>query len=371
MKRGARSAGAPALGLARLAAQRIVRPTLVTPGEVVHWMGAVQAQDRAAAQWAVALRMARGRRADVEQALADGAILRTHAMRGTWQLVVAADIRWLLALVGPSLIARWSRWDRQLALDEATYRRSQTVFERALRGGNHLTRDELAARLEGRGVSPAGQRLAHLLARAELEAALCSGAPRGGKATYALLDERVPGGGRVLGRERGLVALAGRYFASRGPATLADFIWWSGLSTGDARAGLEAVKGSLICEEIDGRSYWRAEGPRPRGTAAAAGGAHLLPAFDEYLIAYKDRGAVLDSKYARRLNAGGGMLSPCVVVGGRVIGVWRRVVTRAATSIEIEPFEPTPAAARVAVATAARRYGEFLGAEVRLTWRAA
>jgi hypothetical protein len=349
----------------RLLAQQIGCPALGAPAEVVGHLGAVQAQDYAAARWAVGLRLREGAASDavIERALTEGTVLRTHALRWTWQLVTPADVRWMQALVAPRLFARAAARHRELGLDAATLRRSRAVLERALRDGAHLTRAELAAALEAKGVSASGPRLSHLLAVAELEGLICSGARRGRQSTHALLDQRAPGG-RSLAREEALAELAGRYLRSRGPATLADFVWWSGLTVAEARVGLEAIKHTLVCELVDGQAHYRAD---QAPVACPAHTAWLLPAFDEYLVAYRVRDAALDPRQARRYNAGGGMLNPCVVVDGRVTGTWRRTLARGVVRIELDLFDRPKAWELRAVGVAARRYAEFLGLDVTVT----
>jgi len=353
----------------RLAAQQIAHRTFTSPAELVAWMGAIQAQDPLAARWAVGLRLGRpGAAADanaIEAALADGSVLRTHVMRWTWQLVTPADLHWMLPLVAPRLMARAARRHRELALDSGTFRKAEAALTRALADGAHRTRAEVGAALRAAGIAPDGQRLPHLLGHAELLGLLCSGAPRGKQATWALLAQRAPRVGATLARDEALAELARRYFRSRGPATPADFAWWSGLAPTDARAGLAAVTSELTSESIGGVTYWRARQPS-RVPPAALAEAYLLPAFDEYLVAYRDRTAVLSPSDSRRINAGGGLLAPTIVVGGRVVGVWRRTLARGVVKIAFSLFEkPTPRE-RVRIVAAAERYGAFLGLEATI-----
>src|SRR6185312_8980444 len=179
-------------------------------------------QDYPGALWALGLRMRSTVEADIEQAMADGAIVRTHPMRGTWHFVAAADIRWLLTLMAPGRIASNALWYRRLELDDATFVKSNTVFAKTLAGGKQLTRRELAAALEQMGISTQGLRMTFLLHRAELEGVIASGARRGKQFTFALLNELVPVS-RTLERDEALAELAHRYFTSHGPATLQDF----------------------------------------------------------------------------------------------------------------------------------------------------
>ena len=353
----------------RLTAQQIARHGFQTPAELVAWLGAVQAQDYAASKWAVGLRLGKANVADddIERALAEGTVLRTHVLRGTWQLVAPADLQWMLALVAPQLIARNARRYREVGLDAETLRRSNSVLAKALRGGEHRTRAELSAALVDAKIGTGGQRLAYLLQRAELEGLLCSGARRGRQSTYALARRRAPDVRTPPERERSLAELARRYFRSRGPATVNDFAWWSGLAAAEARAGLESVRSTLVSDVVGGKTYWQASNA-PLVVASLT--AHLLPPFDEYLIAYRDRSRVIDPKHAKRVNAGGGMLGPCIVLGGRVIGTWRRVLGRRTVAIELDPFEtPTRAESR-AMAEASHRYGAFLGLETRIATKA-
>ena len=71
----------------------------------------------------------------VEKAFDDGAILRTHVLRPTWHFVAPADIRWMLALTGPRVMARMAPYNRQLELDAPTFAKSRKVLERTLRDG--------------------------------------------------------------------------------------------------------------------------------------------------------------------------------------------------------------------------------------------
>jgi hypothetical protein len=279
-------------------------------------------------------------------------------LRGTLHYVAAEDVRWMLMLSGARTITRDAGRYRQLELDEATFAKTSRVLARALRGGQQLTRPELAAALNRAGIRTDGQRLIHLLNRSSLEGLTCYAARRGKQFTFALLDEWAPAAKR-LERGEALAELAARYFTSRGPAALQDFVWWSGLTTADARAGLEAAKPRLVREVVGGQTYWLAPSAPPATGAKTT--AYLLPAFDEYTVAYKDRSAVLRPSHAPLVNNGGGMLSPTVVVGGQVVGAWRRELKKGAVVITPSLFAKLKRPERHAVAAAAHRYGEFLG----------
>ena len=345
------------LSAERLHRQLISRQPFARPVEVVRWLGAVQAQDYAASLWALGLRTARARRADVEAALADGSIIRMHGFRGTWQHVARQDARWMLGLVGARLLASSSRRLRAVGLDAKALARALERAARALAGGRQLTRQELAAELSRGRIATDGGRLKHLLWYAELRGVLCSGAPRGTQQTFALFDERVPPA-RALEREAALALLAERYFRSRGPATDRDFAWWSGLALGDVRQAIALAGSRLERIERDGRVYWSAA----ESAAGARDRVQLLPAFDECLIGYQDRAAFVDAAHTRKINNGGGLLKPIVLVAGRAVGTWSRAVEDGAVTVALRPFRRLTAREREALAPAIARYTAFTGA---------
>ncbi|HCN21880.1 MAG TPA: hypothetical protein DIT15_06480, partial [Arthrobacter bacterium] len=182
---------------------------------------------------------------DVEQSVTDGRILRTHILRPTWHFVHRDDLRWLTALSAPRLHQGNAGMYRRTGIDAAAADRSGEVLAEAVRGGRHLTREQLATRLQDAGFTATGFGLAYLIMHAEISGILASGSPvrsPGGalKQTYALFDERVPAGPAVpLTRAEALSELVRRYFTSRGPATVKDCADWSGLTMADVRLGLQ------------------------------------------------------------------------------------------------------------------------------------
>ena len=342
----------------RLYNQQLSSPRFKNPVDVVEWFGAVQAQDYYGAKWSVGQRMEGANDDLIEKAFAAGKILRTHIVRPTWHFVTPADIRWLLRLTAPRIRAIHGHYYRKLGLTEAIFRRSNKALARALRGNRYLTRDVLRKAVQRAGVVSDGLRFIHLLARAELDEVICSGPRVGKQFTYALLDERASGG-KDLTRDESLAEVARRYFKSRGPAMLQDFVWWSGLTVADAKAGLEMVKRQLAEEVIDGKTYWLASSsPTAKNPARLA---HLLPAYDEYLLAYKDRSAMIDPLHVRRGSLGNAVFSQPIVIGGQVIGNWKRALQKDTMIITLNPLIPLSNVKTKAVARAAQRYGEFVG----------
>ncbi len=340
----------------RLASQRLTRATLRTPADVVRWMGAVQSQDLPAALWGVGLRLARGTLAQVERACDRGAILRTHVMRPTWHFVTPDDLAWLLDLTAPRVHAATAYRRRQLELDPATLSGAMKALERALAGGAHLTRERIAEALARAGIIARGDRLGHLMAYAELEQLVVSGARDARHLTYARFDERIPNP-RRLGREAALAELARRYFTSHGPATLRDFAWWSGLTVREARRGLESIRPAAASERIGELVFWFVRGTRP--ARAPAPMAHLLPAYDEYLVAYQDRDALIGPPAGRNLERK--RYGPQLAVNGMLAGTWRLRRDASAMVVEVSPRGTPAAGARAAVGRAVSGLGRFLG----------
>ena len=345
----------------RLCNQLITRQSFEKPGDVVQWLGAVQAQDYGAAKWALGLRIQGATDEDIELAFSEGAILRTHVMRPTWHFVSPADIRWLLALTAPRVHAASGYWYRKLEFDDEFFRRSNEVLAKALQGGKQLTRLELAASLQEAGIeTDEMQRLVYILMRAELDGIICSGARRGQQFTYALLDERVPPF-RVLERDEALAELARRYFISHGPATLQDFVWWSGLAVVDARAGLDMVKIQLVQERVDDLVYWFSASSSAL-TQDFAQETYLLPNFDEYIVGYTDRSAVFDVSHREKLDSRANILfNHTIVMDGRVVGTWKRTLKKAEVLLDATIFAAMGMAEKHAVEGVVKRYGEFLG----------
>lgn len=321
-------------------------PEFRKPVEVVRWFGAVQSQDFEAAKWALALRMQSATNAAIEEAFNRGTILRTHVMRPTWHFVAREDIRWLLDLTAPGVNVRCGSGYRMFELDDAVFKRSRKVFERALRDGKHLSRAELRRKLNESGVAANdGVRMGHILIRAELDRVICSGPRIGKQLTYALFDERVPAT-KMIDRDEALAKLTRLYFRSHGPATLQDFVWWSGLSTAGAKRGLELVRLEKLT--VEEKVYWNIRSSEAQGGSTTA---HLLPVFDEYFVAYKDRESVFELQPGKSTWDS---LGPAIVINGVAAGTWNKRLVDLKFSRALKKTE------RLAIAQATARYAEFL-----------
>jgi hypothetical protein len=332
---------------------------LGSPEAVVGRLAAMQSQEFAVAQWSVAQRAAGVARAAVERAFADGTILRTHILRPTWHFVLAADLRWLLALSAPRVHALNDYYYRQAGFDARLFARSNDLIARALEGGRQLTRRELAAVLARGGIELSGRPLGYALMRAELDAVACSGAPRGKQQTYAAFDERVPPSRPVEGDEA-LAELTWRYFVSRGPATPKDFMWWSSLRASEARRGLALVGARLEQRVVDGRRYWFDPAPPP--PAPPAPRVDLVQGYDESIVAYSQSRDALTAPGGPPVVTGERpVFLHAVLLDGRLIGHWRHGLSSGAVAVESALLRPLVAAESRALGAALERFGRFWG----------
>ncbi len=324
-----------------------------TVAEAVAHLGAVQAQEFDEVKWSLAERVRGCTVGDVEDAFARGEILRTHVLRPTWHFVGAADVRWMLELTAPRVHQANRYYYRQVGMDEGVVARSQQAIAAALTDGEPRTRRELGEALSDAGIEDArGVRLAHLMMYAELEGLVASGPRRGKQHTYMLLSDRAPDALALSGDEA-LAELTRRYFTSHGPATVRDFSWWSGLTVGQVREGLELVGDELVSEsDDDGTPWYSAPTPALDGGAT---GCHLIPMYDELGVAYKDQRMVLRAQPPHE-----GLLERPVLIDGECVGSWKRTVAGARLTLTVTLFTELKGAERSAVEAAAERFGAEL-----------
>ncbi len=354
----------------RLSTQHI-NNTVSSPEEVLSSMCAIQAQDYQAALWAIGLRCREGTTVkDVENAIARREIARTWLMRGTLHFAVSSDIHWMLRLFAPRLLNTAITRDRHLGLSDKVVEKTKALFYDALKGGKQLTRKEMYKVLE-RGRVPSNNNLGyHVLYRAAWDGLICFGPYAGKEQTFVLLDEHITKR-RELSDEQANAELAYRYFSSHGPATIKDYVWWSGLKVSDARTGIARAKSKLVEEEIDGNTYYMPKSiPRSRDNLYSV---HLLPAFDEYLVAYADRSTAFGNTQMQKalngmLNAGkvsiihsNGIFVPVIVVDGEVVGAWSRKFEKEKVVVTLKQYVKLSKENLERVKEEVERYGRFLG----------
>jgi hypothetical protein len=261
----------------------------------------------------------------------------------------------MLALTAPRVKTTMATYDRQMGIDARLVARSNDAIARALEGGTSLTRGELGAVLGRARIKNAkGQRLAHLMMAAELAAVVCSGPRRGNESTYALLDERAP---PVAPKERdeSLGEMAQRYFTTRGPATIQDFSWWSGLRSADAKRAIAIAAPHLVTSTYEGRAVWFSD----RSVRRSSPIAHLLPNYDEYFIGHKDRSAI--GRRVRDIQevAGDQYFNHLVFVDGELVGGWKRVNSRKGVSARLTMVAKLTAAERTLLEREVARFTRF------------
>lgn len=343
---------------ARLRRQRLVGDGFPAVAQAVTAQLAVQAQDYLGMLWGLGQRVQGATEASVEHAFAERSIVRGWPLRGTLHVVAAADHRWLLELLAPRVLERSRRRLKdEFDLDDRVMERARAICERVLDGGRALAREALYAAFDDARIPTAGSRGLHLVWWLAHAGVLCFGTRIGKQHSFVLLDDWLPPA-PSRPRDDALAELARRYFASRGPASVRDFAWWSGLAAAEAAAAHEAVRGALERIDIDGRAYWHLP-TRDDVIPARPARVHLLPAYDEYTVAYHDRSAFLDAAHAER--AGNGIFKPALLLDGRIAGSWKRTLAKTTVAIEPDWFDPPSAAAIKAFDAAAARYATFSG----------
>ena len=348
----------------RLASQHIATAGLSTPGDVVSWMLAMQAQDFPGAKWSVGLRALQTSEATVDAAFHSAEVVRSWPMRGTLHLVPAEELGWMLDLTAPRAIRSAASRRAALGIADADVDRAREIAVASLTGGRALTRHAILAVIAAGGVSTEGQRGYYLLWYLAQTGTLVLGAVQDRQQTFTLLDEwvRAP---RRLDRDEALGELAYRYFRSHGPATARDLVRWSGLTMADVQRGMAVSGGLLTALDLDGVRYHLA--PETLAQAPVPARVHLLPGFDEYLLGYGDRTAALASEHSGAVVPGSnGMFKPTVVADGEVVGTWRRTVTRGGVLVEPLLWSPLRGALQDGLVETVGAYGAYLGRPARL-----
>jgi hypothetical protein len=244
----------------------------------------------------------------------------------------------------------------ELELDDILLGKCNRIIYDALSGGRQLSREELGEIFGRFNVKTDLNRLSHILMHAETEGLICSGSVSRGKQKYALLDERVPFK-NTLTREESLARLFSIYFKSHGPATLRDFTWWSGLSAADIRTA-EALAGKDFEKLSLNGAVFYFDGKIKAGSLTSP---WLLPAFDEYIIGYADRSAVLSLVHNKKAISDNGIFWPVIIISGQVAGTWKRSVKKDTLLINATMFTRVSRKVIKEIERSAKEYAAFLG----------
>ena len=343
----------------RLLNQQIAATTFSKPEEIVSWMVAMQAQEFAMAKWAIGLRLPKCTDADVDEAFNKGAILRTHLMRPTWHFVTPFDIRCMLALTATRVHAVNAFMYRKTNLDKSVLKRSNDTIAAALEGKKQLTRTELQTSLLTANIKADGIPLSLLMMSAELDGIICSGARTGKQFTYALLDEVTPPATPFY-REEALATFTRHYFDSRGPATLKDFVTWSGLTMKDAREGASVLPPDYVRKNVNGQEYIFKE--TALTTNSKQQRTFLLPDYDEYGMSYKDRSALFLPAIKPEMSKDGNpAYQHMIVIDGTIGGTWKRTISNNKLAVETTSFKALNKTTQLEVKKAVKKYSSFIG----------
>jgi hypothetical protein len=345
----------------RLMSQRIALPEFKTAKEIVSWMGAIQAQDYSMAKWAIGVRVSDSTDEKVESAIDKGEILRAHVLRPTWHFISADDIYWMLDLSGIKIKSSFKTRDKELELTESVISKSQSIIEKILSNVSGLTREEISEELTRAKIKTDANRLSHILVHAELVGLVCSGPVKEKKLTYSLLQDRVPAR-KDISKDEALARLAGKYFRSRCPATLEDFVWWSNLSVIDARKAVESIRTDFFPETIGPSKYWLPNTFPDKVEKKTS--VYLLPAYDEFLIAYKDRNSSLSPLNNKRTVSVNGIFYPLIVVNGQVAGLWKRITQKSKVIVSANFFHPPDKVINSLTTKKFNVFGHFTGKEI-------
>jgi hypothetical protein len=342
----------------RLQTQQLNGSAFKKAADLVKWFGAIQGQEYAQSKWGIGLRLPHLDDQAIEKEINDGKIIRTHLLRPTWHLVAAADLRWMLMLTAPRVSAINAYMYRKMELDANLFKRCHKIIEKALQGNKHLSREELNMAFAANGIVCDGVRLTCIMMHAELAALICSGRKQGNQMTYALLEERVAPV-KEKTRDEALLELTKRYFKSRGPATLKDYATWSGLSLTDCKKGME-LTGSLFSKELFDKEtyYFEAQNINALSNPIA-----LLPIYDELIMGYKNRDAILQFKHHSIKTF---TFDNTILVEGQITGTWRRTLKPKTIALEYQLLKALSAKQKTEFNQQIERFGAFYDLPVNL-----
>ena len=349
----------------RLIAQQIADPEFHSPQETVSWMGAMQAQDFNMAKWAIGLRLKGNTEEQIDAAINSAGIIRTHVLRPTWHFVSASDVHWMLDLTASRIKKSMEGRLKQLELDNKLLKKSNRIIEKKLEKCYYATRKELIAELNHAKIITNENRASHIFLNAELNKLICSGKMKGKEITYAFLEQRVDSPQKIS-RPESLAKLAAKYFQSHNPATLKDFVWWSGLTITDAKRGIEMIQNEFCCEKINGIDYWISKSAADFKKLKS--GFFLLPSFDEFLIGYTDRSAAIETGHQSKAFSKNGIFWPTVIANGKVKGIWKRETKKDTVSITIQFFDSKQQPAKNTLKREAQKLGTFLNKKVKISY---
>jgi len=346
------------IAIERLESQHMSSNKIRSPAELVSWLVALQAQEYDGAKWSIGLRLKCKSDKYIEKALRSKKIVRTWANRGTLHFINSKDIKWMLKLLAPRLIKRNFRRYQELGLDEETLIKSETILEEAVSGTKGIQRSALKEILKENDISIDGQRFTFMLQRASLDGLIHQGISVKNDPVYHSLWE-LPS--PQLTHDEALKEFSKRYFYSHGPATVKDFVWWSGLTVKEAQTGLKSIESELNSYEVGNKIYWSKIGRKWKDQALP--NVKLIPQYDDYLLGYQDRGASIDETTKKLLQPKYGRFNQVILVNGTVTGTWKRKISGNKVFFKLNNFRPLNGQENGALLSEIKEYSIFIDKE--------
>lgn len=343
------------ISLARLKSHHLTTTTPASAINIVEWLGGMQAQEYEQAKWAIGSRIPGSTLEDIEHAIAKKSIVRTWLFRGTLHFACAKDVHWMLQLVAPALASKLKSRHAELGLKESQFDGFYSILEQNLKHDRELSRTELTEAFRQKGIDARGPLLYHILLKAALDQLICCGKKND---TFRLLEKSK----KVVRREYSLKELAKRYFSSHGPATVADFSTWAGITLTDARNALEANSRILEKFEFEKKIYWYKESKNKTEPRRCI----LLAGFDEYYLGYKDKNISAQGMHTQHIVHKNGIFNPVVLIDGQVSGTWKRTFTKDAVTVEVNSFKPLHKSQKALVTAAAEEFSRFTGRRLQI-----
>ena len=319
----------------RLYNHQLLSKKFSAPEDLVEWKGAVQAQDLNMAKWAMGMRLNDSIMQDIDQAINLGKITRTHILRPTWHFVSSKDLHAFLSFSAPRIKLIAASRHKQLEINDALLKKSHSIIIKTISVNGYATRENIVEAFKIENIALNNNRTAHILMLAELDGIICGGRIVNKKHSYVLINNHIPDPGKI-NKTVAMAKLAVQYFRSHGPATIEDFTWWSGLSIKEVKNTMETIKDKIERLEVNNHIYWMC----PEHEFGGYDNPYLIiPAYDEYLISYKDRSAVIDTGKLKSAVSSNGIFRPVILKNGIVKGIWKRMIEKHTISIEINMFE--------------------------------
>lgn len=305
----------------RLLNQQLISPQFTSPTEVVSHLGAMQAQDYRMMRWAVSMRTKKPSEETFRQAYNRSEIIRIHLQRCTWQLITAADYGWMLELCAPKSLVTLNGWmkSNKISIPEDELLTMRKIIIDTVSDKTDITKEDITTAFARHGFTMDDHRISYHIRLGELGGWLVSGDLHPSKATYCLAENKIHPTEKIS-RDEALALLTTKYFQSRSPATLEDFVWWSGLNAGDCKKGIQLLGDKIHNESWKGRDFFVLDTCRTNGFRK--GCTHLLPPFDEYLIGYKSRDVVLAPEHRHHAHNNSGIFYPIIAKDGEICGNW-------------------------------------------------